>query len=171
MRVRKVVMTTDDFVPEGKAQPKTESGGKLRDKLEAALKENKKRGELVAKLEAQLTSQKLATAMDAAGVPEKARAFYKGEPDAEAIKAWVEEHSDVLRLSDSPQASEQEQGLRAVQRADGLGMDQDLPGQEAWAEAAAKVAKSSPTSNPDALNDLFTAAGLGRGSLTPPQLG
>lgn len=161
-------MSTDnEFVPDGSQQ---ESGGQLRAKLEAALKDLKKRDEELETLKAEVSKKSLDAVFSELGVPEKARALYKGDVDKPAVEKWLADYADVLRLP-TPVASEQEQQQRSIQRADSLGDDSGLPGEDAWREAAAKVAHTSPNKNPAALEEFFAAAGLRRGELTPPQMG
>lgn len=160
--------TENEFVPDGNQQQ--ESGGSLRKTLEDALKRLHERDQELETLKAEMNKKSLDAVFSELGVPEKARAFYHGEADKAAIEKWVSDNADVLRLP-TQAPPEQEQQMRAVQRADNVTNDFDSLGDEAWREAAEKVAHSSPTKNPAALDEFFRAAGLGKGSLIPPQIG
>jgi hypothetical protein len=159
-------VSDNEFVPDSNQQ---EPGGQLRARLEAALKDLKKRDDELAELKTEATKRSLDGLFSELGVPEKARGFYRGDPDKAAIEKWIEAHADVLRLPDRP-PPEQEQAVRNLQRADGLGEDSSLPSEDAWREAAAAVAKTSPNRDPAALDKFFAAAGVRKGTLTPPQM-
>lgn len=161
------VSTDNEFLPDGNQQ---ESGGQLRKKLEETLNLLKKRDKEYEELQAEVSKKSLDAVFTELGVPEKARALYKGDVDKPAVEKWLADYADVLRLP-TPAASEQEQLQRSVQRADSLGEDANLPSEDAWREEAAKVARTSPNRDPAALEKFLASAGLRRGELTPPQMG
>jgi hypothetical protein len=90
----------EDGKPEG---DKTE-GKSLRAFAEATAAENAKLKADLAALQAQVKEQSLKSIWDGLDVvvPDKVKAFFTGEPTAEAVKAWVEENQDAFRFEPKP---------------------------------------------------------------------
>lgn len=144
----------------------------LRKQLKTLSKDLKSEREKTAAFEQEKTKTALASTWDELKVPEKIRALYTGEQNAEAVKAWATEYKDVFNLSaestDTPGTPPENQDLLGFQQASDLGSDPARISMDTIQEELGKVKGLSAQRNPDALDEALAKLGIRAGSLTPP---
>lgn len=147
----------------------------LRKQLQSLGKQLKDAKTTIESFETEKVKTALASTWTDLGVPEVLREDYHGEQTADAVKAWWEARKGFYNIpaeqttEQTQQASQQTQDLQAVAQAGNLGRDQ--PGNtslDAFKQKAAELARSSPSKNPHALNDLLNEFGLKAGPMDFP---
>lgn len=108
------------------------------------------------------------------GVPEMLREDYHGEQNADAVKAWWEARKQFYNVTEqastevTQQAAQQAQDLQSVTQAGSLGQDQaGNLSLDAFKQKAAELARTSPSKNPHALEDLLNSFGMKSGLDVP----
>jgi hypothetical protein len=150
---------------EQKADQEKASGTQLRAYADAKAAEAAEWKTKFEALQSQLNTQTLASLWDGLDVnaSDKVKAQYKGEPTADALKAWVEEHKDVYRFEpkgetegESTETTDEVDDFAsqqaALQAAQSLGKDKGVLG-----DLAARTAKlkNSSAKSPADLDSLF----------------
>jgi hypothetical protein len=151
---------TDD---QGEADGEKTDGKSLRAFAKETAKENAALKAELEALKSQVNTQALVSLWDDLDVKasDKVKAQYKGEPTADALKAWVEEHKDVYRFEPKGETTETEttdevddfsSQQAALQAAQSLGKDKGVLG-----DMAARMAKlkNSSAKSPADLDALF----------------
>ncbi|MFD9734413.1 hypothetical protein [Umezawaea sp. NPDC059074] len=131
-------------------------GSSLRAFAEAQAKENAELKARLATAEATIAAQSFRSIWDGLDVtvPEKVRKFYTGDPDADAVKKWVEENQDAFRFepktpTDGDSAGDQSANAdaaaqqAAVNAATSLG---SAAGNGGYAAQLAQMKNARPTS-------------------------
>lgn len=143
----------------------------LRAKLKSLSKDLKARNDQIAQFEAAQAKQAVTTVWDELGVPQPIRDFYRGEAQADDIKAWWETSKGFFNIQQSDAQSQAEpegrQELAAVQKAASLGHDQSngTLNVDALRSSADELLKSRPSTNKNALADWLNANGFRTGAV------
>lgn len=107
------------------------------------------------------------------GVPDVLREDYHGEQNADAVKAWWEARKQFYNVTeqastDVTQQTAEQQDLQAVTQAGNLGQDQaGNLSMDAFKQKAAELARTRPSTNPHALEDLLNSFGMKSGIDVP----
>lgn len=150
----------------------------LRKQLKEMSKQLKDAGAQIQTFESEKAKASLDGTWKELGVPEVLREDYRGEQNPDAVKTWWEARKGFYNIPAEQQTTEgtqqqtqQAQDLQAVTQAANLGQDQaGNLSLEAFKQKASELARSRPSKNPHALDDLLNSFGMKAGPMDFPNM-